>query len=131
MLESAGWSRESAHWAIADKLVRLGQSFDDLHDPLFIEWPEPCIPRLSPYEMYGRPNLEAHDPFYIDFIARIVDLNECGSLIINYNCWVSIADSNQISRLWRNPSAASSCLPTGSDARQGMASKTGAQDRHC
>lgn len=83
MVEAAGWSCESAHGAIADKLVRLGQGFDDLHDPLFIEWPEPCTPRLAPCEMYGEPNFEADDPFYIDFIARIVDLNECGCLVIN------------------------------------------------
>jgi hypothetical protein len=113
MIEAASWGCESAHWAIADKLVRLGQSFDDLHDPLFIEWPEPCIPRSTPYEMYGEPNLVAHDPFYIDFIARIVELNECGFLIISYNCWVSIADSNRIPRLWRNRTTTSSRLPTG------------------
>ncbi|KAK3364285.1 hypothetical protein B0T25DRAFT_60759 [Lasiosphaeria hispida] len=76
MLETAGWGCESAHWAIADTLVRLGQSFEDVDDPLFIAWPAPCLPRSTPYEMYGEPNLEAHDPFYINFIARIVDLNE-------------------------------------------------------
>lgn len=78
MLEAAGWGCESSHWAIADQLVRLGQSFDDLDDPSFTEWPGPCIPRLAPYEMYGEPNFAAHDPFYIEFIARITDLNECG-----------------------------------------------------
>jgi hypothetical protein len=85
MLEVAGWGCESAHWAIVDKLVRLGQSFDDLDDPLFNEWPEPCIPRLSPFEMYGQPNLEAQDPFFMDSIARIVERNECGSLTFYYN----------------------------------------------
>ncbi|KAK4452499.1 hypothetical protein QBC34DRAFT_397718 [Podospora aff. communis PSN243] len=76
MLEAAGWGSESAHWAIVDKLVSLGESFDDLDDPLFNEWPEPCVPRLSPFEMYGQPSLEAHDPFYLDFIARIVERNQ-------------------------------------------------------
>ncbi|KAM7212504.1 hypothetical protein V8F06_012126 [Rhypophila decipiens] len=76
MLEVAGWGCESSHWAIADRLVCLGQGFDDLDDPSFIEWPEPCVPRSAPCEMYWEPNYAAHDPFYIDFIARITDLNE-------------------------------------------------------
>ncbi|GAB1320001.1 hypothetical protein MFIFM68171_10211 [Madurella fahalii] len=76
ILEVAGWGCESAHLVIVDTLVRLGQSFEDTDDPLFTTWPEPCTPRSGPWEMYGAPNFEAQDPFYIGFVARIVDLNE-------------------------------------------------------
>jgi hypothetical protein len=77
IVEIAGWGCESAHWAIADALVRLTQSFEDVDDPLFIAWPEPCLPHLMLEGTNEEAGLNVRDPFYLDFIARIVDLNEC------------------------------------------------------